>query len=64
MWISTVKPPLPDLPDFKDFRCVSKGEHVFMEAVGEKEFQLQEENWTLLGPQGWLREIQKICVHG
>lgn len=43
---------------------MSKGERIFAEAMGEKEFQVQEASWTLLGLQGWLREIQKkyVCV--
>lgn len=49
----------PNIPDVKDFRCVSKRERIFLEAMGKKEFQVQEESWILLGLQGWLREIQK-----
>lgn len=63
VWISMLKT-LPDISDVKDFRCVSKGERIFPEATGEKEFQVQEASWTLLGLQGWLREMQNIRVHG
>lgn len=43
VWISTLKT-LPDIRDIKDFRCVSKGERIFSEAMGEKEFQVQEKS--------------------
>lgn len=52
VWISTARHFLvPDIPDIKDFRPVAKGERIFMKAMGEEEFQLQEESWTLLGLQ-------------
>lgn len=50
---------MADISDIKDFRRVTKAERIFAESMREKESQVQEERWTGLGLQGWLRGNMK-----
>lgn len=45
--------------DGRHFRRVTKAERIFAESMREKESQVQEERWTGLGLQGWLRGNMK-----